>query len=467
MGDWSLTLKPMLSSLTTDGQFLLLGPPPGTMSIAGGGVPHREGRTLMLLPNPPEDGQGPGAKSSGKVFYNPAMAGSRTRSVLLFRHALEMGFLGEGTVYALDGLTASGLRARRWLNELPVGMSDRVSATIVDLEDEALRWAEASHDEFPPTHGGILDLAKGDLRSVVLRSGRHWVDIDPYGSPIPFIDSAMQSMARSGVMEVSATDTAALTGSSGTALMRRYGARVRTDSLAHDSGMRVLLATLSRVAARHDRAIYPLLSVWDSHHLRVSFRVLKSVSTANELEDNIGWRVHSPTKEEVIASIDSGLHHDSSVEYLPMHCMLPLRFPIDRRDPRVSGPLWVGPMGDRGAMSSMTEEVALGSCGPEFAIDDPLGWDERRVEAERRRVARSVRHISEEGAVISACHLVVVDDLAAWLGSGAPPSPRKMVAMLNEAGHSAGVSSYGRPSFRADAPWEEIVEAAMSIQPPM
>ena len=438
------------------------------MTIAGGGVPHREGRTLMLLPSLPEDGQGPGTKASGKVFYNPAMAGSRTRSVLLLRHALEMGFLGEGAVYALDGLTASGLRARRWLNELPAEMSGRVSATIVDLEEEALRWAEASHDEFPPSQGGgILEPSKGDLRSVVLRSGRHWVDIDPYGSPMPFIDSAMQSMARSGVMEVSATDTAALTGSSRTALMRRYGARVRTDSLAHDSGMRVMLANFSRVAARHDRAIVPLLSVWDSHHLRVSFRVLKSVSTANELEDSIGWRVHSPTKGEVRASIDAGLHPNSSVVHLPMHCMLPLKFPIDRSDPRVSGPLWVGPMGDRDAMSSMTEENALESSGPEFSVDDPLGWDERRVEAERRRVARSVRHISEESDVISSSHLVVVDDLAAWLGSGAPPSPRRIVDMLNEAGHSAGVSSYGRPSFRANAPWEAIVEAAMSIQPPM
>ncbi len=64
------------------------------MSIADGRVSHREGRTLMLLPSLPEDGQGPGAKTSGKVFYNPAMAGSRTRSVLLFRHALDVGLLG-------------------------------------------------------------------------------------------------------------------------------------------------------------------------------------------------------------------------------------------------------------------------------------------------------------------------------------------------------------------------------------
>ena len=438
------------------------------MSFGDGAFPHREGRTLMLLPQPSPDANGPSAKSSGGVFYNPAMAGSRTRSVLLFRHAMGEDMLGDGTVYALDGLTASGLRARRWLNELPCTISSRISATIVDLEKEALEWAISSHKKFPPSDGaGDFQALQGDLRTEVLSSGRHWIDIDPYGSPAPFIDSAMQSMARSGVMEVSATDTAALTGSSKTALMRRYGARVRTDCLAHDSGMRVMLSNISRIAARHDRTIEPLLSIWDSHHLRVSFRVIKSVSSANILEEKIGWRVFAPCKEEVAASIDSGLNTESGGDSLPMHCMLPLNFPVDRKDPRVSGPLWIGPTGDRGAMSSMSEERALESCGPIFIPDDPVGWDQKRFEIERRRIAKSVRNISEESQVIDSCNLIVVDDLAAWLGTGAPPSPRKIVQLLREKGHLAAISSYGKPSFRTAAPWEAVVEAAMSIHPPM
>ena len=438
------------------------------MSFGDGAFPHREGRTLMLLPQPSPDANGPSAKSSGGVFYNPAMAGSRTRSVLLFGHAMGEGMLGDGTVYALDGLTASGLRARRWLNELPCTISSRISATIVDLEKEALEWAISSHKKFPPSDGaGDLQALQGDLRTEVLSSGRHWIDIDPYGSPAPFIDSAMQSMARSGVMEVSATDTAALTGSSKTALMRRYGARVRTDCLAHDSGMRVMLSNISRIAARHDRTIEPLLSIWDSHHLRVSFRVMKSVSSANILEEKIGWRVFAPCKEEVAASIDSGLNTESGGDLLPMHCMLPLNFPVDRKDPRVSGPLWIGPTGDRGAMFSMSEERALESCGPIFIPDDPVGWDQKRFEIERRRIAKSVRNIAEESQVIDSCNLIVVDDLAAWLGTGAPPSPRKIVQLLREKGQLAAISSYGKPSFRTAAPWEAVVEAAMSIHPPI
>ena len=433
------------------------------------GVLHREGRTLCRLPrDPSESGPGPAAKGQGAVFHNPAMSGSRTRSVLLLQHCIEAGMLGEGAIYALDGLSASGLRARRWLNELPAQSAARISAAMGDMDPVALEWAMRCHEEFPPEHGeGELLPHLGDLRKSVLEHGRHWVDIDPYGSPLPFLDTAIQSLARRGVAEISATDSAALTGSSKNALLRRYGARVRTDGLAHDSGLRVLLATVARTAARHERAIEPLLSIWESHHLRVSVRVRRSVERANDIEESIGWRVASPTAEEVSSSIQAGMHPDTGLDSLPMHCLLPLSHPVNRSDKRISGPMWIGPLGQSGAMASMTEERALELCGPSSIEDDPVGWSDKDFERERRRVTRSIRHISEEAVTIDAPHLILVDDLASWLGSGSPPSPSGMVEALCETGHRAAVAHYGKPAFRTDAPWDEIARTALSIQPPM
>ena len=433
------------------------------------GVLHREGRTLCRLPrDPSESGPGPAAKGQGAVFHNPAMSGSRTRSVLLLQHCIEAGLLGEGTIYALDGLSASGLRARRWLNELPAQSAARISAAMGDMDPVALEWAMRCHEEFPPEHGeGELLPHLGDLRKSVLEHGRHWVDIDPYGSPLPFLDTAIQSLARRGVAEISATDSAALTGSSKNALLRRYGARVRTDGLAHDSGLRVLLATVARTAARHERAIEPLLSIWESHHLRVSVSVRRSVERANDIEESIGWRVASPTAEEVSSSIQAGMHPDTGLDSLPMHCLLPLSHPVNRSDKRISGPMWIGPLGQSGAMASMTEERALELCGPSSIGDDPAGWSDKDFERERRRVTRSIRHISEEAVTIDAPHLILVDDLASWLGSGSPPSPSGMVEALCETGHRAAVAHYGKPAFRTDAPWDEIARTALSIQPPM
>ena len=112
-------------------------------------------------------------------------------------------------------------------------------------------------------------------------------------------------------------------------------------------------------------------------------------------------------------------------------------------------------------MVSMTEERALELCGPSAIEDDPVGWSERDFEYERRKVVRSVRHISEEAGVIDAPHLILVDKLASWLGSGSPVSPNSMAEILRDAGYRAAVARYGKPAFRTNAPWDEIVSASI------
>ena len=166
------------------------------------GLIHREGRTLTRVTELPDSNKkGPSSKSVGFVFHNPAMAGSRTRSVLLMAHAIESGILGDSEVRALDGLSASGLRARRWLNELPDEVSSRLIATIGDMDQNALDWAMATESDFSSKNGELIPLL-GDLRTSVLSQGWHWIDIDPFGSPVAFLDTAIQALARRGVLEV-------------------------------------------------------------------------------------------------------------------------------------------------------------------------------------------------------------------------------------------------------------------------
>jgi tRNA G26 N,N-dimethylase Trm1 len=86
---------------------------------------------------------------------------------------------------------------------------------------------------------------------------------------------------------------------------------------------------------------------------------------------------------------------------------------------------------------------------------------------ERRRIVRSVKNIEEEGAAISSASHILVDDLSSWLNIGSPPSPAVMVSELREMGHSASLTHYGKPSFRTDANWDDIVEVAMKLQPPI
>jgi tRNA (guanine26-N2/guanine27-N2)-dimethyltransferase len=318
---------------------------------------------------------------------------------------------------------------------------------MCDKDEEALEWARLNLENDKLSEN--VEIIQGDARKEILRQGWHWIDLDPYGSPVPFLDLAMQATARKSVISISATDTAALSGSSPGPLRRRYGARVHMDRLKHDSGLRVLLASAAKAAARHDRVIRPLLSVWDSHHLRITILVERSKMGANAVEENLGWRVASPDDSVVESAIQAGLlpEHDSGSR--PMHVMLPMNAYPDL-NAGVSGPLWTGPIGDSGLMASMSEAAAEEICKDGDSDGDP---------GEIKRARQAVRRICDESKAIHGSHLVVTDALPSFVGEGDPPSPSKMAEALREEGFCAEVSRYAEPSFRTDAPWSFVLQA--------
>ena len=405
-----------------------------------------EGRTHIHLASNYVEGEvnlaGPASKKERSVFHNHAMSGNRTRSVLLMAHEMSVGLLaGDKPVRMLDSLAASGVRSLRLCHELPDELVKRLDLTLCDLNSDSMEWAKANYHCNSVSELIGFHPIVGDARQIALSRGWQWVDIDPFGSPIPFLDPVIQSLARKAVLEVTATDVAALTGSSPAPLMRRYGARARLDEIGHDTGLRILLATVARTAAQHDRIIEPVLSVWDSHHLRVSVRVIRSLDGASIVEEKLGWRIAEPTVEE------AGDEHGCG------HILVPLSTPVNLSDKRISGPLWIGQIGDEDVMSSMTEEQVLTLCSPtEEQVDD-----DTELRLRRRSLERSIRHIAGEAKAIHSSNLIVVDELASRLKLPSPPSPAKLAAKLTEIGHAAEVAAYGKPAIRTDAPWSDIV----------
>ena len=238
-------------------------------------------------------------------------------------------------------------------------------------------------------------------------------------------------------MEITATDTAALTGSSASACLRRYGAKIRTDEMAHDSALRLLMATVARTAAQHDRCIMPLLSSWDSHHIRVSVKVHRSIQAANVLEEQLGWRVASPTAVELVAATEAGLHPQGSEGEQPF-CLLPFSHPIRRDDRRISGPLWTGPLFDQDVLASMTVERAITLCG-----DD---------------AEPAVRHLVGEAALASTPSLIITDMLPKFCEVGGPPKIVDLIDGIEKAGYKAATARWGAPAIRSNAPWTTILQ---------
>ena len=426
-----------------------------------------EGRTFVHLKEsqerPTHMPRGPAAKS-GTGFMNPAMAPARTRSVLLLQDALEYGWInGDRPIRALDALCATGIRVRRWRNEISPEHQGRLHITANDLDSEALDWALVSttSDEFTQSIVDIDDeqlqpefierngikFQRCDARMAMIQGSFQWIDVDPFGSPISFIDGALQALGRVGVLEVTATDTAALTGSSSTSGMRRYGHKGIVDLYAHDDAVRVLLGTIATRAAQLDRSIEPILALFDGHHVRVSVLVRKSKQGADRNRELMGWRIRT-----------EGKPYKFSVH------------PSPEEMKKASGPMWIGPLWNGEICSRLTEDHAVATClarvlDIEKGAKLGLQWSEDDHVYAEREIRRSVRHIADAAPLLSSEHLLLPFDLLPRLADvGSLPTMERLIAALNEAGHQTARVPDLRPFIATHAPFDTVLEALRSFE---
>ncbi len=203
------------------------------------------------------------------VFYNPRMRFCRDLDMVVFSEL-------DSTEY-LDALAASGVRGIRAAVEAskqPVFNDLNPKAVEVIKQNLKLNGLEA---EVYCRDASIL------MRE---RSFEH-VDVDPFGSPSAFIDSACFSARK--YMSVTATDTAALCGSATNSGLKKYGAyAVKTDTY-HETGLRMLIGFAVREATKYEKALTPLVSWTKEHYYRVHFRVRKSTSQAGKVYEKMGY----------------------------------------------------------------------------------------------------------------------------------------------------------------------------------
>ena len=432
-----------------------------------------EGRTIIHLKQqqerPTHMPRGP-AKNTGQGFLNPAMAPARTRSVLLLADALENGWLvaGEKPIRVLDALCATGVRVRRWRNEIPANLQQRLRISANDLDEFALNWTRISHITHPPEvivdqefeddrynripSGEIINgihIQQLDARVAMMESAFQWVDLDPFGSPVSFLDSAIQCLSRSGVLEVTATDTAALTGSSPSSMARRYGAKGLVDIYAHDDAVRILLGLIATSAARLDKKIKPILALFDGHHVRVSVQLKTSKEGASEITQNMGWRVRG---EDV-----------------------PYRFvthPNADQLENASGPMWIGPLWDAEIAGRITEQRAIEMCSPSEAQlqqmrASGLVWNDEDIEYSQRELRRSVRYIADAADLMSRDHLMInLDSLPKWAGTGGAPKMEKIIAALQQLNFAAARLPDLEPVFVTDAAFTDVIKIVRQLWKP-
>jgi len=206
------------------------------------------------------------------VFYNPVMKFNRDVSILLLRA------LGKKNLHVADPLAGSGVRAVRFLQELPdvvesIAVNDYSSVSAIKKNFKLNKLSVRN-----------VTFHRDDATLFLLNStGFDYIDIDPFGTPNPFLDAAVKRIARDGILAVTATDTAALAGTAPAACRRKYWAIPLRNELMHEIGLRILIRKVQLVGAQFDKALLPVCSYSKDHYYRVFFRAEKSKEACDSI----------------------------------------------------------------------------------------------------------------------------------------------------------------------------------------
>jgi tRNA (guanine26-N2/guanine27-N2)-dimethyltransferase len=275
------------------------------------------------------------------MFYNPKM--ELCRDIDIASLAVFVSFLETAKLKYIDALAGTGVRGVRVAHE--VGDLD------VTINDRSKPAFELINRNTALNNVEDCVTAQNENANVLLhRKHYHLADIDPFGSPIPFLDAACQSVTK--LLLVTATDTAPLCGAH-TGGLRNYGARPLNTEYHAEMGTRVLLGAVTRGLAKYDKAIQPLLSYASAHFIRLLLRVEQGAKRADESVKRLGFIAHCFT-----------CGHRFAFSYQDM---LDMRVnntcELCGKKMRIAGPLYIHPIKDKAFCDLVHEELGKREFG--------------------------------------------------------------------------------------------------------
>ena len=274
--------------------------------------------------------------SDAPVFYNPHMELNRDLSIL----ALQV-FQKEQNreIDICDLFGGSGIRGVRYKNEIDgvgeVSIND-ISETANHYEKHNIKLNNLNdvqvyqHDAsmFLRMHRGEFDV----------------IDIDPFGTPSPFLDSAGYCARRNSLLCVTATDTSALCGTYKEPCIRKYNSKPYKSEYCHETGIRILAGFVALTLSKYAKYIEVKMSHSTEHYMRLYLEIKKGSKKTDNSLNNIGYISHC--KHCLHRQTSNGLA--SPIENICPVCGEKLIH---------AGPLWLGPIQDSEFIKKMIDEA--------------------------------------------------------------------------------------------------------------
>lgn len=216
------------------------------------------------------------------VFYNPDMRINRDICVLLLKSS-------SVTLNIADILAGSGIRSIRLLKELP--NSKIKSISINDSSPESIKLIKKNLKLNRIKSKAVIH-NKDANEFLINSSGFNYIDIDPFGSPNPFLDNSIKRLSRDGILAVTATDTSALAGSYLGSCQRKYWAKPLRNELMHEAGIRIMIRKVQLIGAQYEKALTPIFCHSTLHYIRVYFSCKKSKKAVDNILKQHGYLLY-------------------------------------------------------------------------------------------------------------------------------------------------------------------------------
>ena len=114
----------------------------------------------------------------------------------------------------------------------------------------------------------------------LLRNSRRtydFIDIDPFGTPVPFLAQSLNRLRKSGIVAVTATDTSALCGTYPKACMRKYDSLNQKTQMMFEIGTRILIKKVVADGLNIGIALEPVFAHSSNHYMRVYLRRVENL----------------------------------------------------------------------------------------------------------------------------------------------------------------------------------------------
>ncbi len=365
------------------------------------------------------------APSKAPVFYNPLMEFNRDIAVLAFQAYQKMV---KREITVCEPLAGCGIRGIRFAKEVK-----GVKKVIVnDINSEAAKLAQFNVDHNKLTKH--VQVVNGDANLLLARHAAprrrfDFIDVDPFGSPVLYMDSAVRALRNGGLLALTATDLAPLCGVHSKACVRKYGGKPLRTEYCHELAVRLLAGCLVMTAAKHDIGVQVVFGHSTYNYARVYALVSFGARRADSSVRKMGHILHC----------FSCLHREPSEGLIST---LKRKCPACGSNISIAGPLWLGKLWNKEFYISMRR----------FA--------EGRKLRNQRMILKFLSLIESE--IEAPATYYVIDKICDRLNLSVPPLAETIEA-LREAGFQATRTHFNSKAFRTNAPAKVVKETVIRL----